>query len=215
MEKARMARDAGLEVGVLRFGVTGVDHDRQIEQALACGAKIVALTTAPVFIRGRAMGQTTRAAFDAWLPEFAALGEKCRKAGLILAYHNHWWDHAPLGGEAPLDIMARTIAPGDLSFEIDCAWAWLGGVAPLDLVARLGPRVVSLHLKDIDRRLGAMPTQQTVPPGSGEMGYGVLIPRLDRLTRAVAYVEVDTSPDGMAAALAGARFVRHARGQAS
>ena len=127
-----------------------------------------------------------------------------------LGHLNPWWDFAPLDGEAPLDIMARTIAPRDLSFEVDLAWAWYAGVAPLELIARLGPRVVSLHFKDIDRTLGKEPTQQTVPPGSGEMGYAALLPRLRALTPAIGYVEVDAPGPGMEAAAAGAAFIRKA-----
>ena len=86
----------------------------------------------------RPVGTATREALDAWLPQLAAIGAKCSAAGLTFAYHNHWWDLVPLGGEAPLDVMARTIAPQDLSFEVDLAWCWFAGVAPLDLIARLG-----------------------------------------------------------------------------
>ena len=208
LEKARMVRNAGMEVGVVRFGVMGVDYDQQIAEALACGATIVAMTAASVFIKRRPLGTATRAEFDAWLGTFAQLAAKCRAAGLTLAYHNHWWDFAPLDGEAPLDIMARTISPRDLSFEVDLAWAWYAGVAPLDLVARLGPRVASMHFKDIDRSRGTEPTQQTVPPGSGEMDYAALLPRLPALTSAIGYVEVDTPGPDMASAAAGAAFVR-------
>ena len=211
LEKARMVREAGMEVGVVRFGVMGVDYDKQIAEALACGATIVAMTAASVFIKRRPLGTATRAEFDDWLGTFAQLAAKCRAAGLTLAYHNHWWDFAPLDGEAPLDIMARTISPRDLSFEVDLAWAWYAGVAPLDLVARLGPRVCSMHFKDIDRSRGAEPAQQTVPPGSGEMGYAALLLRLPALTSAIGYVEVDTPDPDMAAAAAGAAFVRKVR----
>ncbi len=207
-DKARMVRDAGLEVGVVRLGVRGADWDRQVGEAAAIGARIVALTTAPVFISGRAIGSTTREAFDRWLPELAALGAKCRAAGLTLAYHNHAWDLVPLGGEAPLDIMARSIPPSDLSFEIDLAWAWHAGVAPLDLLARLGPRVASMHFKDVDRSRGTSTNEIAVVIGRGAMGWEALLPRIARLTSAPAFVEVDAAPDGLAAAADAMAFVR-------
>ena len=47
--------------------------------------------------------------------------------------------------------------------------------------------------------------------GSGEMNYAALLPRIRRLTSAVGYVEVDSPPDGLAAAAAGARFVKEHR----
>jgi sugar phosphate isomerase/epimerase len=211
-DKARMVRDAGLEVGVVRFGVFGVDYDRQIAEAAEIGASTVAMTAGTPFLASRPVGTATREAFDAWLPQLAAIGAKCRAAGLTFAYHNHWWDLVPLGGEAPLDVMARTIAPQDLSFEVDLAWCWFAGVAPLDLIARLGPRVASMHFKDIDRKRGTGTSDHAVVIGRGEMGYAALLPRLRKLTNAIGFIEVDSPEDGLAAAAEGVRFFReHSR----
>jgi sugar phosphate isomerase/epimerase len=203
-----MVRDAGLAVGVVRFPPIRPDHNRLIAQAVEIGAKVVAITAAPPFI-SRQLGVATRADFDAWLPELAALGAKCRAAGLTLAYHNHWWDLMPLeGSETPLDSILRTVPPGDVAIEVDLAWCWYAGVAPLDLLAKLGLRVSSMHFKDIDRSRGKGTTDHAVVIGSGEMGWAALLPRIRRLTSAVGYVEVDAPADGLAAAAEGARFFR-------
>ncbi len=205
--KAQMVREAGMEVGVVRLGVRGGNAQSELDQAAAIGAKIVALTTAPIFISGRALGQTTRAALDAYIPELARLAEQARSNELTLAYHNHWYDLAPLGGDAPLDLMARAIPPTLLSFEVDLAWTWYAGVAPLDLLGRLGPRVVSMHFKDIDRNRGKSITDHAVAPGEGEMGYASLLPAICKLTAATGYVEIDAPQDGLAAAARAARFI--------
>ena len=207
-EKARYVRDAGMEVGVVRLGIRGADYDRELDLALTTGAKVVALTTAAPFISGPVLYQTTRDTFDAWLPQLAAIGEKARARGLTLAYHTHWYDLMPLGDELPLDLMARQIPPEHLSFELDLAWVWYGGVAPLDLIAKLGPRVVSMHWKDIDRTRGKGITDHAVVPGAGEMNYAALLPRVIRATRAVGYVEMDNPADGLAAARQGAEFIK-------
>jgi sugar phosphate isomerase/epimerase len=205
-EKARMVRDAGLQVGVVRFPPVRADHDRLIGEAAAIGAKIVAMSAARPFI-SRQLGVATRAAFEAWLPDLVALGAKCRAAGLTFAYHNHWWDVMPLeGGESPLETIVKATTPADVAIELDLAWAWYGGAAPLDLLARLGSRVASMHLKDIDRQRGKNTTDHAVVIGSGEMDYAALLPRVRRLTPAVGYIEVDLPPDGLAAAAAGAKF---------
>jgi sugar phosphate isomerase/epimerase len=209
-EKARMIRDAGLEVGVVRLGLRNVDYDRDLDQAVQTGASIVAMSTGAPFIAGPVMFRTTRAAFDAWIPELAAIAEKARARGLKLAYHNHEYDLFPLEGERPLDIMARQIAPELLSFEVDLAWTWYAGVAPLDLIAQLGPRVVSMHWKDIDRARGATRNDQAVAPGTGEMNYPVLLPAVLAATTATGYVEVDRPADGLAAARQGAEIIRMA-----
>lgn len=211
-DKVRMIRDAGLEPGVARFNPIDPDFDAQIAVAAGIGARTIVMTAAPPFLAGRPIGATTRAAFDAFLPRLAEIGAKCRAAGLTFAYHNHAWDMVPLGGESPLDIIARSISPRDLSFEIDLGWTWYGGVAPLDLLARLGSRVVSLHVKDIDRSRGTGSGDLAVVIGRGEMGYPALLPRILKLTSALPFIEVDAPADGMKAASEAAIFFReHAR----
>lgn len=208
VEKARFVRDAGMEVGVVRLGIRGVDYDRELDLALTTGAKVVALTTAAPFISGPVLHQTTRDKFDAWLPQLAAIGEKARARGLTFAYHTHWYDLLPLGGDRPLDLMARQIPAEHLSFELDLAWVWYAGVAPLNLIGQLGPRVVSMHWKDIDRMRGKGITDHAVVPGAGEMNYAALLPHVIRATRAAGYVEMDNPPNGLVAARQGAEFIK-------
>lgn len=221
-QKADMVRDAGLEIGSARLGTFPQTFARDIDDAVSIGAKYIAMSAASVFTTGARLGVATREDFDRWLPQLADLAAKCREAGLTLCYHNHWWDVQPLaGGEAPIDIIARTLSPRDLSFEIDLAWCWYGGVPPLDLIARLGPRVKALHLKDIDRsrarpiapdagraEQSLFTGSQAVAIGEGEMGYAALLPRLRKLTSALGYIEVDRPSDGLAAAAAAAKFYR-------
>jgi len=207
-DKARMIRDAGLELGVVRLGVRNVDYDAQLDSAAAIGARIVAMTTAPPFISGLRVGETTRAAFDAWLPQLATLGEKAKARGLTLAYHNHWYDLTPLDGDRPLDLIARQVPPELLSFEIDLAWTWYAGVPPLALLRQLESRVASMHWKDIDRTRGKEITDHAVAPGAGEMNYAALVPRVRAVTSALGYVEVDHPDDGLAAAAQAARLIQ-------
>lgn len=209
-EKARLVREAGLEVGVVRYGY-GKGFAEQAEAAAAIGASLIALSAAPVFFKGRALGETTRAAFDAWLPDLGDMARTARSFGLTLLYHNHWWDHVPLEGETPIDIVARSYSPEEVGFEIDLAWTWLGGVDPLGLVRSLGSRVRSMHFKDVDPERGEDRMRQLVAPGSGKLDYPTLISRLDAVTNAVGYVEVDGPQDGMADAEQAARVIRRAR----
>lgn len=211
-DKARLIRDMALEVGVVRLGVRNVDYDRELDEAASAGAKIVAISTGAPFIAGPRMFETTRAAFDAWLPQLAAVGEKARSRGMMLAYHNHEYDLRPIGGERPLDLMARQIPPELLSFEVDLAWTWYAGVAPLDLLTQLGPRVVSMHWKDIDRSRGTTRNDLAVAPGSGEMNYRALLPHVAAATQALGYVEVDRPGNGLAAARQGAELIRKVLG---
>lgn len=209
-EKALLVRQAGMQVGVVRYGY-GRPFAEQAEAAAAIGAKIIAYSAAPIFVRGGKLGETTRAAFDAWLPELRKMAETARGFDLTLAYHNHWWDHAPLGDSTPIDILTNAFSPADLAFEIDLAWAWVGGQDPYALLSRLGKRVVSIHLKDVNPALGGDRFHQLVEPGAGRLDYPRLWPRIVRLTNAVGYVEVDNPPDGMLAAENAVKNLRGSR----
>lgn len=214
-EKARMVRDAGLEVGVVRLSPRGTNYDREIDLAAATGASIVALSTAPVFIAARPFGVISYKKFDAWLPDLARLGEKCRKAGLTFAFHNHPWDLRPFpdAPHTPMDRILEAVPAENLSFELDLAWCWLAGVEPLSLLRRLGTRVVSMHLKDVDRTRGVEHADVAVTIGQGEMHWEQLLPQIDRLSNAIGFIEVDAPADGLAAASDGMTFVRRARGE--
>jgi sugar phosphate isomerase/epimerase len=206
--KAQMLRDTGLKMGPVRLNPVGKNPEKEIESAAEIGATIIALTAARPFIAGGNLGTTTRADFDAWLPDLIELDGKCRKAGLTLAYHNHWWDHRELDGESPWDIVASR---SDVAFELDCAWAWLGGVAPFDLTKRHADRITSMHFKDVDPSRGTNMHQQLVAPGEGVLDYAALLPNLDLVTDAIGYVEVDAPADGMAAAAGAAGFLGDVR----
>lgn len=209
-DKAAMVRDAGLAIYTVRLGLSE-PPEKQMELAAKMGATVIAYTAAPVFFRGPRTGETTRSAFDAWLPELGRLAELAQTNGLRLAYHNHRWDHMPLGDATPLQIIARTYSPHEVAFEIDLAWAYLGGMDPLSLVRELGARAVSLHLKDVDPALASQGNRQLVAPGDGVLDYDALMPRLDASSRALGYVEVDEPADGLAVAQTGFLTISRAR----
>jgi Sugar phosphate isomerases/epimerases len=210
VEAAAMVRDAGLSVGVVRLGY-GSAIAEQMAMARKIGASIVAQSAAPVFFEGPVQGQTTRAAFEAWLPRLGDLSAAARAEGLRLVFHNHGWDHVPLEGKTPLALIVERFAPGEVDFEIDLAWAALGGADPLSLIKALGPRVLAMHFKDVDPSRGPAEHDQLVAPGDGTLGYDRLIPHLDRMTNAIGYVEVDKPDDELVAAQRGAAFVQETR----
>lgn len=212
VDVARMARVAGLAIGVARLGQA---HSPGAQMALAAriGATIVAQSASPVFFTGPRPGATTRKAFEAWLPQLAELSQAARGEGLRLVYHNHHWDHVALEGMTPLEIIADRFAPGEVDFEIDLAWAKLGGADPLALVRALGPRVLSLHYKDVDPARGPDLHAQLAAPGEGTMNYAQLVKELDRASPAIGYVEVDMPADGLMAAATGASTIMQARKQ--
>jgi sugar phosphate isomerase/epimerase len=89
--------------------------------------------------------------------------------------------------------------------------ASIAGVDPLFLVRDLDPRVLSLHPNDVLQGCDDRDCRRFVAPGEGDLDYRALIPELDRITDALACVEVDDPVDGLEAAARGAMTVLRAR----
>ena len=78
-----------------------------------------------------------------------AFGAKCRQAGLRLAYHNHDFEFAPVGGVLPYDVLVQNTDPALVAFELDMYWAKKGGQDLDALLAKHQGRIVMVHVKDM------------------------------------------------------------------
>jgi sugar phosphate isomerase/epimerase len=76
-------------------------------------------------------------------------GKLCREAGLVLAYHNHDFEFAPLDGTAIFDILVEETDPELVAFELDVYWVRYAGVDPIAMLRRLSGRVPLVHIKDM------------------------------------------------------------------
>ena len=84
---------------------------------------------------------------DALADRLAAAAEIAAGHGLRVGYHNHDTELHAVAGTPVLDRLVARL--GDLvDVQIDLFWVAVGGGVPSAVVERLGPRVVSLHVKD-------------------------------------------------------------------
>jgi sugar phosphate isomerase/epimerase len=77
-------------------------------------------------------------------------GDAARGQGLTLCYHNHAFELEPMEGAVPLDLLLASTDPALVRLQMDVYWMARGGRDPAAEIRRLGPRVASLHLKDMD-----------------------------------------------------------------
>lgn len=103
------------------------------------------------------------------------VGARCRKAGIVFAYHNHHREFGSLDGKTYLDRLAERAHPENVAFEIDVCWVTHGGQDPVAVLSRLKGRVPLIHLKD---RKPNVPTStgEDWPEGNifAEVGSGTL-----------------------------------------
>ncbi|MCL4401550.1 MAG: sugar phosphate isomerase/epimerase [Acidobacteria bacterium] len=101
-------------------------------------------------------------------------GEKCRKAGLELCYHNHAFEFDPNQKRVPIDVLMENTEPKLVSLELDIFWVSVAGHDPINMVKRYDGRIPLLHLKD---KAEGFPVHysENVPRGVfKEVGAGVL-----------------------------------------
>jgi sugar phosphate isomerase/epimerase len=77
-------------------------------------------------------------------------GEAARRRGLSLCYHNTSFELEPLEGKIPFDLLLASTDPAVVKLQMDVYWMTHGGRNPATEIRRLGSRVGTLHLKDMD-----------------------------------------------------------------
>ena len=97
--------------------------------------------------------------------------------GLRLAYHNHDVEMRPLDGVAVYRRMLERLDPA-VVFQVDIFWVAVGGAVPAEVIEELGPRVISLHLKDgstLPSTAAGGETFVNVPVGDGVVEVGAAV----------------------------------------
>ena len=78
-------------------------------------------------------------------------GERCKKAGIQLCYHNHDFEFAAQDGQLPYDILLKETDKQLLKMELDLYWATKAGHDPLALFKAHPGRFPLWHVKDMDK----------------------------------------------------------------
>ena len=140
--------------------------------------------------------------------EFSQLGEKLSKQGMMFAYHNHGFEHAPISGQIPLDILLKNTDPNHVKFELDIFWMKAAGAEPIDYLKNYPGRFKLMHLKDASESVrfagdGGSPDQwmalfpKITDPGAGIFDIRGIVSQAVRSGVEHFYVEHDLSKDPM------------------
>ncbi len=78
-------------------------------------------------------------------------GEKIRKAGMQLCYHNHDFEFKAVGGQTIYDVLLERTDAGLVKMEIDTYWVQHANLDPIALIKKLGKRCALLHMKDMTK----------------------------------------------------------------
>jgi sugar phosphate isomerase/epimerase len=147
-----------------------------------------------------------------------AFGRRCRDAGLVLCYHHHAFEFAPLadGATTGWEVLVRELDPQLVPFELDVFWCAIAGHDPVAMLRALRGRVAQVHLKDLAPGTpvifdeGAVPAEVFREVGAGALDFRAILAACAETGVAQCHVEQDQSPDPLASVAASVAWLRTA-----
>jgi sugar phosphate isomerase/epimerase len=133
----------GLKPASSHCTVNQANIDRVVDETAEAGISYLVLPSLPSLWRKSPDGYKEAARF------FNLAGEKCRKAGLRFAYHNHTSEFKKIKGQLPYDLLLSATDPGLVTFEPDLCWITAANQNPADYFKKYPGRFELFHLKDM------------------------------------------------------------------
>jgi sugar phosphate isomerase/epimerase len=116
-------------------------------------------------------------------------GERCKKSGLQLCYHNHNFEFEKQDGKYPYDILLST-DPNLVKMEMDIYWVTKAGQDPIALFKKHPGRFPLWHVKDMDKT----PAKDFTEVGNGVINFKEIFKHKNEAGMKYFYVEQDKTP---------------------
>jgi sugar phosphate isomerase/epimerase len=123
-------------------------------------------------------------------------GKVARRSGITVAYHNHDFEFADLGGTTGYDILLAETDPEAVMFEMDLYWIRKGGGHPLAYFEKWPGRFPLVHVKDMG------PDGEMVDVGAGVTDWVAIFSKSSQAGIKHYFVEHDNPPSPIAFARA-------------
>lgn len=95
------------------------------------------------------------------------VGEKAKKMGLQLAYHNHNFEFDTVDGQIPFEVLLKECDADLVKLELDLYWATKAGKDPILLFKENPGRFHLWHVKDMTNT----PEKMFAPVGQGTIAF--------------------------------------------
>jgi sugar phosphate isomerase/epimerase len=116
-------------------------------------------------------------------------GERCKKSGIQLCYHNHNFEFVKQGDVYPYDIL-MTADKNLVKMEMDIYWVTKAGMDPLQLFKKYPGRFPLWHVKDMDKTAAKDFTEV----GNGIINFKEIFKHKNEAGMKYFYVEQDKTP---------------------
>ncbi|MDN3593749.1 sugar phosphate isomerase/epimerase family protein [Zunongwangia endophytica] len=132
-------------------GVTMENVDQMIADVKKAGFQYFVIPVPPLdnFTFGGKMGMEND--LDLLVETFNTIGEKCKKAGIELLYHNHDFEFKENeNGIVPIEYFLENTDPDLVNFQMDLYWVTKAGADPVAYFEKYPGRFKLWHVKDMD-----------------------------------------------------------------
>ncbi len=169
-EFASMTKNMGLSIVSGHYGTGNAmpamkgslvnEWDRAVEDAAKAGQKYMCIAW---------LHPNERKTMDDYKRVCAQINkasETCRKAGVILGYHNHDFEFVPIDGQVPYDLMCKEL-DASVILELDIYWSTFANIDAVELFKKNAGRIHLWHVKDMNKEK----RQQQTDVGAGSIDY--------------------------------------------
>ncbi len=160
------------------------DWDRAVDDAAAVGLKYMVCAY---------LSDSERGGLDHYkyvAEQLNKAGQRCKKSGLQLCYHNHAFEFDAQDGKLPYDILLHETDKNLVKMEMDLYWISKAGKDPLDFFNKYPGRFPLLHLKDMDKTADKSFTEV----GNGTIDFKRILAHADKAGLKYFFVEQDKTP---------------------
>lgn len=130
------------------------------------------------------------------------VGQKCKDAGLQLAYHNHDFEFNETDGQIPYDVLLEDTDSDLVKMQMDLFWITEAGQDPLAYFARYPGRFPLCHVKDRTAE-GEMTSV-----GNGAIDFATIFAQSEEAGLEHYIVEHDNPEDPMASITASYNYLK-------
>lgn len=158
----KLLKEVGLApISTHQGGVTLENADTMIADVKAAGFKYFVIPVPPMGLRDDHKQLAT---------VLTTLGEKCKKAGLKLLYHNHDFEFKKGDdGVVTIDYLLENTDPKYVNFQMDLYWVTKAGEDPVAYFNRYPGRFIMWHVKDMDDQ------GRFAPVGNGQIDFSKIL----------------------------------------
>jgi sugar phosphate isomerase/epimerase len=161
---ATALRNAGLNAPSAHVPLADIESapERLLEAASIVGHRYLVVPWLDPALRGSTDGYARVAEV------LNGFGEACAAQGIQLAYHNHDFEFAPIGGVVPYDVLLERCDASLVKFEMDLFWAAKAGADTATYFRAWPGRFPLCHVKDMTA------TGEMVAVGDGRIDFAAL-----------------------------------------